>query len=316
MNASAPVPECTMVSRLAALAAIALAGFLPAPGAVAQQDAAAGETVTLRGWSLPEGSVITTVTRLRRNAALHYFAPGDAPEDAEPLRSLEVYTLRSDSVRTRVLAVDSAGPVALEQHTLISDILEDVHEGNQILERGRRPLPLSGTIVHARRYGEAWHREIVNPSEPSAEQLQALQGGFTLDTPQYPARPVRVGEKWEVDRDGLALLHGDLVEGATQRMTLQLDSTGSFLGQPAAYLSYGLDVTVDRGDGLVMRIHEVGVVVRLINYFVDVMTQWQGTFRTEREGAFADGEPYRAIMEGHTRGQSQQFLIVPHLASP
>jgi hypothetical protein len=305
-----------MFSRFTALVPFVLLAFAPLPDAVAQDGSSDDGAIILRGWSLPEGTVITSTTHLRRNAELNYFAPGQDAEDGEPLRTLEVYTLRSDSLRTRIVEVDGHGPRAIEQHILISDILEDVHEGNEILERGRRPMPLSGTIIAAQRDGHAWHRQITNPAEPRPEQLEALQARFSLETPQYPDRPIHVGESWEVDREGLAMLHGELVAGATQRMTLQLDSTSTFLGQPAAYISYGLDVTVDRGDGLIMRINEVGVVVRLIDRFVDVMTQWQGTFRTEREGVFEDGEPYVAVMEGSTRGQSQQFLMVPHTASP
>jgi hypothetical protein len=283
----------------------------------AAQDAQDGPgEVMLRGWSLPEGAVITTVTHVRRSAELSYYGDARAVEAGEPLRALEIFTLRTDSMLTTIREIGQAGPLAIEQHILISDILEDIHEGDEIVDRSRRPLPLSGTRFIAEDEGDGvWTRRFLLPETPSEEQVEALAEPFDPGTPQYPEWPIAVGETWEVDADGLARLYGSLAEGAPQRMTFQLDSTGTYLGRPAAFLSYGLDVTLDRGDGLVMRSNEVGVVVRLLDRFVDVLSQWQGTFHTKREGSFEDGEPYVAVMTGSVRGQTQQFLLIPRTDS-
>lgn len=271
------------------------------------------EGAVLRGWGLPEGTVVTSATHLRRNADLHYLDPATG----DTLRTLEIFTLRTDSLRTVFLEVDGDGPRQIERYVIISDILEDIHEGAAILERGRHPTPLSGTHYVAERRDDApWMRRFLDPAQPSPEQLEALgQVRFAFDAPQYPHHRVRPGERWEVDSEVLARLHGDLVDGRPQRMTIELDSVSTYLGSPAAFLSYGLDVTVHRGDGLIVHTHEVGVIIRLLDRFVDVLSQWQGTHHTERAGEFEDGRPYRAVMEGAVRGQQQQFLIVPQRAA-
>jgi hypothetical protein len=287
------------------------------PPVAAAQDARDGpEEVMLRGWSLPEGAVITTVTHVRRSAELSYYGDASAVEAGEPLRALEIFTLRTDSMLTTLREIGQDGPLSIEQHILISDILEDIHEGDEIVDRSRRPLPLSGTRFIAEEDGDGgWTRRFLLPEIPSEEQSEALAETFDPGTPQYPERPVAVGETWEVGADVLARLYGNLVAGAPQRMTFQLDSTGTYLGRPAAFLSYGLDVTLDRGDGVAMRSNEVGVVIRLLDHFVDVLSQWQGTFRTQREGSFDDGQPYVALMTGNLRGQTQQFLLIPRTDS-
>jgi hypothetical protein len=296
------------LTLLAPLALLAIA-----PLAVAQTPAPE-DGALLNGWGLPEDAVLTTVTHVRRNAVARYFAPDADPADttARPLRELEIFTLRADSVRTTLLAIEDGRPERLEHHILISDVLEDVHEGGEIIDRGRRPNPLSGSqFVSERRPDGSWDRTFIRPYEPTDEQISALREPVSFHTPQYPDHRVRVGDIWEVGREGIETLYGRLLDGAPHRLTYQLDSTGTYLGRPAAFLSYGLDATIDHGDELVMHMNEVGSVVRLLDRFVDVLTQRQGTFRTARSGAFDDGQPYVSVLEGGIRGQEQVFLTIP-----
>lgn len=287
--------------------------ILLAPLAAAQESPVAA-TVELHGWNVPEGAVLTSSSHVLRRGEVRYY-PADADlrdTTAAPTRALEVYTLRADSVRTTLLAVDEHGPAAIEQFVFVSDILEDVHEGTEILSRGRHPNHLSGTQYRAERDASgAWTRSFLRPEDPSDEQRAALAEPFSFGTDHYPRQPVAVGDTWDLEQAQIAALVGPLAEGHVQRMTFRFDSTGTSFGSPAAYLSYGLDVTLDRGAGATMHRHEAGVVVRLLNHRVDVHEQRQGTFRTVRDGAFDDGTPYRSVMEGEIRSSSETFLTIP-----
>jgi hypothetical protein len=291
----------------------ALALFVLAAPVRAQDPAA--QTVVLSGWALPEGTSITSSSHVVRRAKVRQF---DSPEamvatSPEPLVELDVFTAHADSVHTSFEAVDEAGPVRVERYVFISDILEDVHQGDQILDRSRHPNPLSGTHYTAERTAEgAWQRRFLRPADPTEAQMSALgELRFDFDSPHYPAHPVAVGGEWNVDADGLVRLFGELEPGHTQRMTFRLDSTGAFVGQPAAFLSYGLEVTTRLDDGVLMTQKEVGIVVRLLDWLVDVYEERQGLFRTMSAGYMEDGQPIFSVMEGEIRGRTLHLLTVP-----
>jgi hypothetical protein len=287
--------------------------LLLAPLAAAQEAPPAGP-VELHGWGVPADAVLTSSSHVLRRGEVRYYPAGTDLRDttATPRRVLEIYTLRSDSVRTTLLAVDDLGPATIERFVIVSDILEDVHEGSEILSRGRHPNPLSGTRYRAERGASGeWTRTPLSPEAPTDEQAAALREPFAYGTDHYPRHPVTPGDTWDLERDQIASLMGPLADGHSQRMTFRLDSTGTSFGSPAAYLSYGLDVTLDIGDGATTHRHEAGVIVRLLDRLVDVHEQRQGTYRTVRDGAFDNGEPYRSVMEGEIRSSSETFLTIP-----
>jgi hypothetical protein len=295
---------------LAALVAVALAAGLPAAPALAQ-EAPPSETVVLHGWGLPEGASVQTTHRTLRHATHDTFA-------ADTLAGqLKVYTMRTDSLLTVVEAVSAEGPTRILEAVYISDILEDVHEGEEVLTRGRHPEPLSGTQYLFEREGSGWARSFLLPEDPSEAQRAALAGahpGVPLAS-VYPGQPVAVGEQWTVDRDVLAELYGPLAEGAEQRLTVVVDSVGTFLGRPAAFLSHGLSVTLDQGGGRTLKRNEVGMTVRLLDVLVDVLAQRQGTFRSEAPARLDDGTEGRAVLYGSIAASTERWLTLPAQAS-
>lgn len=303
--------------RLASLLLVLLIAF---PARAQEADP---EGVMLQGWALPEGSSITSTSQLLRRAEVRFFAATagtTADTTGDAVRVLSVYTRRDDSLRSEMLEVDDAGPRKVDQFVMISDILEDVHEGEEIVERGRRANPLSGTrFILERAEDGSWSHRFVRPEEPSDEEIAALSAArFDFRSPQYPERPVQIGEEWNVDRDALVSMYGELAHDAEQRMTLRLDSTGTFMDRPVAYLSYGLDVTLQPSPDVRMHRREHGVVVRRLDLLVDVYEQRQGYFSTERAPDHAAGQPYSSVMSGSTQSETQRLLTVPAtgLAAP
>jgi len=291
------------------LALLALLLAAPAAAPALAQDAPAA--VTLHGWGLPEGAVVQTTHRTIRQAT-HETTVADTL-----FRELKVYTARTDSVLTTFEAVGEDGPTRIMEAVFISDILEDVHEGEEVVERGRHPEWLSGTHYVFEREGDGWARRFVLPQDPTEPQRTALSNAAPAVplVSVYPERSVAVGEQWEVERAALAALYGPLAEGAEQRMTVALDSVGTYLGRPAAFLSYGLALTLDQGGGRTLKRNEVGVTVRLLDVLVDVIAQRQGTFRSEAPTMLEDGTPGRAVLHGALAAHTERLLTLPARAS-
>lgn len=272
---------------------------------------AAPETVSLHGWTLPEGTVITTSHRTLRHAAHGTFAAGHDPADtlAVPMRELMIYTLRADSVYTTIARVAPDGPAVVEEVVVISDILEDVREGDQVLEQRRYPEPLSGTQYALERTADGWTGAFLR-GEPTEEQRRALASAEPMLSAAlpYPERPIPVGETWSVERETIEALYGPTVEGTTARLTIALDSVSTFLGRPAAFLSHGLSVTLDQGEGRTMQRNEVGTTVRLLDAFVDVIARRQGTFRSTAPVALEGGTTGIAVLRGSVAANTERLL--------
>lgn len=304
-----PFAALLVVSLLMAL-------LLASPAPAQPSGAPAPQTVVLGGWGLPEGAAVTTSTRALRTARVHTLAAEAGDEDA-PLRTLEVYSAYADSLRLTVLEADAEGLRRGEEHVLVSDVLEDVFEDDEPVQGGTRTSPLSGLRLSVARAGEGWTRALLG-GEPSAAQAEAMAalpppGGWP-----YPTHPVAVGATWEVDRAALEARYGALAADAPQRKTYRLDSLGVFLGRPAAFLSFGLDLTIEE-NGSRTRLHEVGAVVRALDLYLDLYAERHGTFRTEEVGpprTDAEGRAVRSVMEGRLRTREERFVTLPRAPEP
>lgn len=266
--------------------------------------------VQLSGWALPVESSVLTSTRLLRQAQITY-RHAETADTVGPYRLIQIQTARHDSLQVVYTDVADDGPLRIEQAIFISDILENIAENGETVDVRRIPNPLSGTQSIGVRDGDEWSWTFTYPEDPTPEQVTDLNRPFSWVEPEYRDAEVSVGETWDVDRATLVSIYGELDDAHPQRKTYQLDSLGTWMGRPVAYLSYGLNITQIQDDGRRLHRREAGMIIRRLDVFVDVVEQRQGTFHTEEAGISEDGTPYISVMEGEMRVMTERLLTIP-----
>jgi hypothetical protein len=267
---------------------LALLGALAAPGRA--------QEVVLGGWALPEGAVVTSVGRLDSEMAA-YVEGQDEP-------AFEVASHARDSIHTTVGVVTDGRLMEAEQLVARFVRADEVSVGGAVAGREEH-RPLEGKTVRFVRDGERWARTLVG-AEPTPEEAARLADHATLDDVEYPLRPVRVGEAWEVDSTAIAALYGDLAPGHTPHLTVRLDSLGTYEGGPAAFLSQDVEVVVRHAGGALVGLAMHARIVRRLDWRVDVLTAWEGPAWAEM--ATPDGP---LVMEGRMRRGERQEVERP-----
>ncbi len=270
--------------RLLAAAFAALTLALPA----------AAQEVVLSGWVLPRGTVVTGVGLREVNLAMTL--------DSRPDLTFDVVETTEDSVRAVIHDV-KGGHIAEIRQTIARNTrrTETRHDG-QLVSRTEEEGPLTGATIRVVRRRGVWQRELLQGT-PTPEETEELDVHVNYDYPQYPARPVRVGEAWDVDRATMAELFGDLDPAYPSRLTVRLDSVGTYEGGPAAFLTETCDVATLDGEGGRNALRLQTAVVRRTDWRVDVLNVAEGTIR--QEVVTPDG---RLVVEGRLRHGTRQTV--------
>lgn len=226
--------------------------FLLASPGVAQDAAVLG------GWALPEGAVIESVVATATQAVAQQ---GGLTFDTE-----------SGSFERMVSHIDR-----VEDGRLMRSVRRVTAVSSKAVVDGTAmppdPAPLLGRDVAVTRTGDGWAQEPVGWT-PDADARAALDEPISLGDPQYPTRPVAVGETVEVADAVIRDIYPSAIEGP-HRLTVRLDSLGTVDGAPVAYLTQDVDVTVALDQGT-MRMDMVARIVRRLDWMLDVETEWTG----------------------------------------
>ena len=237
--------------------------------AVLVAPAVAQEAAVLGGWALPEGAVVRSVSAVTMEGAV---------EGTVPINSQE-----SEVTRTTMARVEG-GRLTRAVQRIESATSKVFVDGSRIPSDAD---PLLGRDVAVVRDGGGWRREPLG-WRPSPEAEAELADPVSLDDAEYPARPVAVGETVEVGDAALRAVYPGAVAGP-HRLTVRLDSLGTFEGGPAAFLTQEVGVTVDVGEGGTMRMDMTARIVRRLDWMLDVQTEWEGPISFDYPEVSVDG---------------------------
>ncbi|WP_412060806.1 hypothetical protein [Rubrivirga sp. IMCC45206] len=249
----------TGLRAAAALAALALVA------------AASAQTVEVGGWALAEGAVVRSASVTGLEAVVR----GPGGEVAFGRRALEVATTTIDRVE--------AGRLMRAVQRLESASAKATVDGAPAPPGD--PDPLLHRAVVIERTADGW-RKRADGWQPTPDQLAALDEAISLDDAEYPTR-MTVGETVVVPDSALRAVYLGAAPGP-HRLTVRLDSVGTFEGGPAAFLTQTVGVTV--GDpGETMRMDMTARIVRRLDWRLDVRTEWEGPVRFEQGGLVIEG---------------------------
>ena len=256
-----------------AMAALALPAL-----SVAAQD------VVLGGWSLPEGAVVQSVS----SSSLR----------AEFRGSGAVLPVKSETSEVSTTTIDRVAGGRLERAVQRLDKLrETTHVAGNLVPSS--PDSRLGRAVSIERGPAGWHHAALGWT-PDDEAQAALDDGGSLDDAEYPRRPVAVGETVVVPDSALRVVYPDATAGP-HRLTVRLDSVGTFQGGPAAFVTQHVSV-VENVEGGTMRMEMDAQIVRRLDWLLDVRTVWAG----EVTFTYTD-----SVVEGTMRWESEQTVELP-----
>ena len=246
--------------------------------------AAPSAQVVLGGWALPEGAVVESTTMVELDQVV---SEGD--------RAVPFESLARDRSRTVIDRVEG-GRLSRATQRVETSTSKTLVEGRSAPDA---PDVLLGRPVVVERTASGW-RQRADGWAPTPEQQDALDDETSLDDAEYPSRPVAVGETVVVPDSALRAVYHGATPGP-HRLTVRLDSVGTWGGGPAAFVTQEVSVAVADGDGT-LRMDMTARIVRRLDWLLDVRTVWEG--RT----TFDDGE---ATTAGFMRYTATQTVTLP-----
>ena len=263
------------------LVGAAIGAILLAASASAQAPA---DSVEIGGWTLPEGTVVTTTSNMTYKATMS--VGGD--EAPYRLATRDSLTTRIDRLRDGRLH-RAVQQTALDETTV------------QMAGRDLPPQssPLLGRWVTVERTEDGWTRSAPGWT-PNREQRDALAAPVSLDDDEYPLR-MAVGQTVRVSQDAIGRVYAGASD-ALHRLTVRLDSVGTVGGAPVAYLTQDVDVTVE-DDEIVTRMQMRARIVRRLDWRLDVETHWTGRMTTTLDEDF--------VIDGYADHRMEQSAAPP-----
>lgn len=248
---------------------------------------ASAQEVDLRGWGLPEGSVVESVStsRIRADWVRTGVARADSFTIVDAVTNASIYTV------TGVEEGELTGLRWAES----GDESRRVIEGGEVVSDERSDPPFEGLLIDIGRTEDGWHYRAVGAEVPEeATELLGLMQGIPPDiVTTIFDRSVRVGETWDVPREVQLLTRPELLPDAEQVFRVRLDSLGERDGGPAAFLSFESSQSSAFADG-VQQIEQSGSYVHRLDLGLSMEIDLSLTKRTEASGSFPDGAPMRA----------------------
>ncbi|OZC04272.1 hypothetical protein [Rubricoccus marinus] len=258
---------------------LALASLWAAAPALAQESAILG------GWTLPEGAAVITTSRTQ-SSGIAKSATGQA----------KFVSQTYDSTLT-VMAEVEGGQLTQALQT------EKASE-SRFLVNGRPTGPPRASVMHGlpvaiARDDRGWQKVPVG-WQPDAKQQAALDDKISLDDADYPATPMAVGQTYVVPDSLLRQVYVSATD-RPHRLTVRLDSLGTYGGAPAAFITQEVQVEVGEPDAL-MTMDMTARIVRRLDWMLDVRTEWSG----ETTGTYPG-----YTTSGGMRYTSEQKVLMP-----
>lgn len=193
----------------------------------------AAQPVQLSGWILPEGSEVcgagTFITKMK--------------------------AMREDWEDPVVMSHEGEGTGCFEALSVSDERLLQVSEtmtkfngyrtrweGGKLVGSGPSSWSLLNEPILFEREPEGWKVRLLNPN--ATEEMESMIEGrpFELEDAYFPSDSFGVGQAWTVPVTVLDQIHESRYPGTQKAMTMQIDSVDTWGGEPAAFISYTLDI--------------------------------------------------------------------------
>ncbi|MEP0548640.1 MAG: hypothetical protein ABJF88_17020 [Rhodothermales bacterium] len=115
-------------------------------------------------------------------------------------------------------------------------------EGEKLVGSGPSSWALLNAPILFEREPEGWAVRLLGPN--ATEEMESMIEGrpFELEDAYFPSASVEVGQKWTVPIAVLDQIHESRYPATQKAMTMQIDSVDTWGGEPAAFISYTLDI--------------------------------------------------------------------------